>query len=71
MNDILVYAENKVSKYMESNLNRSNFSKQRYDFVVIGGGISGAAVAYDAALRGFSVALIEREDFGSKTSAAT
>jgi len=52
-------------------MNRSNFSKQRYDFVVIGGGISGAAVAYDAALRGFSVALIEREDFGSKTSAAT
>jgi glycerol-3-phosphate dehydrogenase len=44
---------------------------QHYDIAVVGGGITGAAVAYDAASRGFSVALIERRDFGAATSAAT
>ncbi|MBM3289661.1 MAG: glycerol-3-phosphate dehydrogenase/oxidase, partial [Candidatus Hydrogenedentes bacterium] len=44
---------------------------KEYDAVVIGGGISGAAVAYEAATRGLSVALIEKEDFGGGTSAAT
>lgn len=39
--------------------------------VVIGGGITGAAVAYDAASRGLSVALVEKDDFGWATSAAT
>jgi glycerol-3-phosphate dehydrogenase len=42
-----------------------------YDIVVIGGGITGAAVAYDAATRGLSVALVEKSDFGGATSAAT
>lgn len=42
-----------------------------YDLIVIGGGISGAAVAYDAATRGLSVALVEKKDFGWATSAAT
>ncbi|MCX5765868.1 MAG: glycerol-3-phosphate dehydrogenase/oxidase [Gemmatimonadetes bacterium] len=42
-----------------------------YDLVIVGGGITGAAVAYDAALRGLSVALVERQDFGGATSAAT
>ena len=42
-----------------------------YDIVVIGGGITGAAVAYEAASRGFSVALVEKGDFGAATSAAT
>lgn len=42
-----------------------------YDIIVIGGGITGAAVAYDAATRGYSVALIEKNDFGGATSAAT
>lgn len=39
-----------------------------FDLLVIGGGITGAAVARDAALRGLSVALFEKEDFGSGTS---
>ena len=38
------------------------------DLLVIGGGITGAGVARDAALRGMSVALVEKEDFGSGTS---
>jgi len=42
-----------------------------FDVIVVGGGISGAAVAYDAASRGFSVALLEKQDFGCATSAAT
>jgi glycerol-3-phosphate dehydrogenase len=39
-----------------------------FDLAVIGGGINGAGVARDAALRGMSVALIERSDFASGTS---
>jgi glycerol-3-phosphate dehydrogenase len=42
-----------------------------YDLIVVGGGISGAAVAYEAASQGYRVALVEKGDFGSGTSAAT
>lgn len=41
---------------------------QTFDVLVIGGGIHGAITAWDAVLRGLSVALIERADFGSGTS---
>jgi glycerol-3-phosphate dehydrogenase len=40
-----------------------------YDLVIIGGGINGACLAWDAALRGLSVALVEQGDFGHATSA--
>jgi glycerol-3-phosphate dehydrogenase len=39
-----------------------------FDVVVVGGGITGAGVALDAASRGYSVALVERGDFGQGTS---
>ncbi len=39
-----------------------------WDVVVIGGGATGAGVAVDAATRGFSVLLLEREDFAKGTS---
>ncbi len=39
-----------------------------FDVVVVGGGITGAGVALDAASRGYSVALLERADFASGTS---
>src|SRR5690348_16067881 len=39
-----------------------------FDVVVIGGGITGAGVALDAASRGYSVALLERADYASGTS---
>src|SRR5262245_9809923 len=39
-----------------------------FDLLVAGGGIYGLAVAYDAAQRGLSVALIERADFGGGNS---
>jgi glycerol-3-phosphate dehydrogenase len=38
------------------------------DVLVIGGGITGAGILHDAALRGLSVALVEQGDFGSGTS---
>ena len=41
------------------------------DVLVIGGGITGAAIARDAALRGFRTALVEKGDFGSGTSSAS
>jgi glycerol-3-phosphate dehydrogenase len=44
-------------------------SNQSYDLLVIGGGIQGACVAWDATLRGLSVALVEQADFASSTSA--
>jgi len=46
-------------------------TNKTYDIIVIGGGISGAAVAYEAASQGYSVALAEKGDFGAGTSAAT
>src|SRR6188474_1455201 len=41
---------------------------QTFDVLVVGGGIYGLTIAYDAAQRGLSVALIERDDFGSGAS---
>jgi glycerol-3-phosphate dehydrogenase len=42
--------------------------RERFDVVVVGGGITGAGVALDAASRGYSVALVEKADFASGTS---
>ena len=44
-------------------------SERNYDLLVIGGGIYGACIAWDASLRGLTVALVEKADFGSATSA--
>ena len=41
---------------------------QVFDLLIIGGGITGAGVARDAAMRGLSVALVEARDFASGTS---
>lgn len=41
------------------------------DLVIIGGGVIGAGIARDAARRGLGVALVERDDFGSGTTAAS
>jgi glycerol-3-phosphate dehydrogenase len=42
--------------------------RERFDLAIIGGGITGAGLARDAALRGLSVALFEAEDFAAGTS---
>ncbi len=47
------------------------YTDETFDLIVIGGGITGAAVAYDAASRGFNVALLEKKDYSWATSAAT
>ena len=41
---------------------------ERFDLLVVGGGIHGAGIARDARLRGLSVALLEKGDWGSGTS---
>jgi glycerol-3-phosphate dehydrogenase len=43
-------------------------AEEQFDVVVVGGGITGAGVALDAATRGYSVALVERADFAAGTS---
>jgi glycerol-3-phosphate dehydrogenase len=47
---------------------RARLARGPFDLLVIGGGINGAGIARDAALRGLSVALVERDDFASGTS---
>ncbi|MFZ1888801.1 MAG: glycerol-3-phosphate dehydrogenase/oxidase [Candidatus Binataceae bacterium] len=41
---------------------------EEFDLAIVGGGINGAAIARDAAMRGLSVALVDRGDFASGTS---
>jgi len=43
-------------------------AREKFDLVIIGGGINGIACARDAALRGLKTAVIERADFGGQTS---
>src|SRR5574338_600542 len=47
----------------------SRLTGTTHDVIVVGGGIQGVWIAWDAALRGLSVALLERDDFGAATSA--
>jgi glycerol-3-phosphate dehydrogenase len=47
---------------------RQRLARDRFDVLIVGGGINGAGIARDAALRGLAVALIERDDFASGTS---
>jgi glycerol-3-phosphate dehydrogenase len=46
----------------------AELERQHYDVVVVGGGVTGAGIARDAALRGLSVALVEAADYASGTS---
>ena len=46
----------------------ARLASEDFDVVVVGGGITGAGVALDAASRGLRVALLERDDFASGTS---
>ena len=48
--------------------NLARMAEDRFDVLVIGGGITGAGIALDAAARGFSTALVEKDDFASGTS---
>ena len=48
--------------------NLDRLRNEQFDVLVVGGGITGVGVALDAASRGLSTALVEREDFASGTS---
>lgn len=52
--------------FMRNELNL--IANRQFDLLVIGGGITGAGVAHDAAARGLKVALVEKKDFASGTS---
>ncbi|MDT8422788.1 MAG: glycerol-3-phosphate dehydrogenase [Desulfuromonadales bacterium] len=45
--------------------------EERFEALIIGGGINGAGLARDLALRGFQVALVEKGDYASGTSSAS
>ena len=47
---------------------RQRLAREQFDVLIVGGGINGAGIARDAALRGLTVALVERDDFASGTS---
>ncbi len=47
------------------------FQSTEFDILIIGGGITGAGIARDAVLRGLSVALVEKDDFGYGTSSGS
>jgi len=53
------------------NRNPSSLCHRSFDLLVCGGGIYGAWTAYDAALRGLKVALIDQGDWGGATSSAS
>jgi len=48
--------------------NLGRMAGERLDVLVIGGGITGVGIALDAVTRGFSVALVEKDDFAAGTS---
>ena len=52
----------------EKMLNRIKMREKDWDFIIIGGGATGVGCAVDAASRGFSVLLLEQNDFGKGTS---
>ena len=51
---------------MQRDLDR--LTERTFDLLVVGGGIYGLTIAYDAAQRGLAVALVERDDFGCGSS---
>src|SRR3972149_1705720 len=49
--------------------NVATLADKEYDLIIVGGGIFGICAAWDATLRGLSVALLERGDFAHAPSA--
>jgi glycerol-3-phosphate dehydrogenase len=48
--------------------NLERLESEEFDFLIVGGGITGAGVAWDAASRGYKVALVEKDDYAQGTS---
>lgn len=53
---------------MQRRAERIDQTRSGFDLVVVGGGVNGAGIAWDAALRGLRVLLLEKGDIGSGTS---
>jgi glycerol-3-phosphate dehydrogenase len=51
--------------------NLAEMAHTPFDIVIIGGGITGASIAWDASLRGLRVALLDKQDFASATTSAS
>jgi glycerol-3-phosphate dehydrogenase len=62
-------SSNIVAKELTLKRNITNLTDREFDLVVVGAGIFGICVAWDAAQRGLSVALIDKGDFSHATSA--
>ena len=61
-----------LSQVLESRKkNLQALSKEKFDVLIIGAGITGAGIAWDAAQRGLKVAIIDKEDFGAGTSSGS
>lgn len=54
---------------MQRDLNK--MAATDYDLVIVGGGVTGATTAWDAALRGLKVALLEKDDFAHATTSGS
>ena len=54
---------------MERNLEK--LGRETFDLLIVGGGITGATLAWDASLRGLKVALVDKGDFAMATTSAT
>ena len=53
---------------MQRRAERIDQTRSGFDLVVVGGGVNGAGIAWDAALRGLRVLVLEKGDIGSGTS---
>jgi len=71
--DLLIRDKVKTIKYKrmkrEEFLKELKDQRQKWDFIIIGGGATGLGIAVDAASRGFSTLLLEQSDFAKGTSA--
>jgi glycerol-3-phosphate dehydrogenase len=70
--NLSINIQNNMQEFTFSALQREEYfdrlSSQEFDILVIGGGITGAGIALDAATRGLRVALVEKNDFAWGTS---
>ena len=65
----VINVESDILNYRHETIQKMQTTE--FDILVIGGGITGAGIARDATLRGYSVALVEKNDFGYGTSSGS
>jgi glycerol-3-phosphate dehydrogenase len=66
----MVTIKNKIKRFsvLDRKEHLQKVASEKFDIVVIGGGVTGAGIALDAVSRGLKVCLIEKNDFASGTS---